>query len=55
MNEIIQYNSFIKDMRIDKSGAPFGLLISSKKLEYDEKITNINYSLKLKIIFVILS
>lgn len=53
-NEIIQNNNFIKDIKIDKPGSPFGTLVSSKQLKYDEKIDNINYSLRIKPIFYII-
>ena len=53
-NKIIQNNNFIKDIKINEKGSPFGILTSSKQLEYQEKIDNINYTLRLKTIFCII-
>ena len=53
-NKIIQNNNFIKDIKINEKGSPFGILTSSKQLEYQEKIDNINYTLRLKTIFYII-
>ncbi|MEI0540622.1 hypothetical protein [Brachyspira pulli] len=47
-NKIIKENHFIKEIKIEKVGSPFGNLISEKKLGYNEKIDNINYKLKVK-------
>ncbi len=48
VNEIINDNDFIKEIKISEKGSPFGILVSDKKLDYNEKIDNINYSLLLK-------
>lgn len=53
-NEIIQNNNFIKNIKIDKQGSPFGTLVSSKQLVYDEKIDNINYFLRIKTVYYII-
>ncbi|WP_300743509.1 hypothetical protein [uncultured Brachyspira sp.] len=47
-NKILIDNNFLKEIKMDKPGSPFGNLISEKILKYDEKIDNINYSLLLK-------
>ncbi|MEI0671174.1 hypothetical protein, partial [Brachyspira pulli] len=47
-NKIIKENHFIKEIKMEKVGSPFGNLISEKKLGYNEKIDNINYKLKVK-------
>ena len=51
---------YIKTIKIDKKGSPFGTLTSTKELKYDDKIDSITYSLKVKydsvmqILFIIL-
>lgn len=47
-NKILIDNNFLKEIKMDKPGSPFGNLISEKILKYDEKIDNINYKLKVK-------
>ena len=46
-NKIIQDNNFIKEIKFDYKGSPFGILVSSKIIG-QEKIDNIQYSLRLK-------
>ena len=52
-NKIIQDNDFIKEIKMNNEGSPFGNLISSKKI--NENIDNINYTLKLKSDVIIIS
>ncbi|MEI0489872.1 hypothetical protein [Brachyspira pulli] len=40
--------SYIKSINMNEQGSPFGSLISTKELKYDDKIDNIEYTLKLK-------
>ena len=47
-NKILQDYNFIKNIDIN-NGSPFGILISDKIIDYD-KIDNINYTLKVKLI-----
>ena len=42
---------FVKEIKMDYEGSPFGVLISDKIIE-EEKIDNINYILKLKYSFI---
>ena len=53
-NKIIQDNNFIKEIRFDENGSPFGILTSSQKLQYDEKIDNVHYKLKIKTNIIII-
>lgn len=58
INKVLENNDFIKKIKIDKLGSPFGVIESSVKLEYDKKIEDVSYNLKLKniiIIFIIIS
>ncbi|WP_297275970.1 hypothetical protein [uncultured Brachyspira sp.] len=48
-NKVLQDNNFINEINVNENGSPFGNLISSKKIDFD-KIDNVNYILKLKII-----
>ncbi|WP_288685347.1 hypothetical protein [uncultured Brachyspira sp.] len=43
----INDNNFIKDIKIDKKGSPFGILTTDKAID-TEKIDNIQYTLKIK-------
>ena len=52
-NKIINDNNFIKSIKLDGNGSPFGILISSKEIDFD-KIDNIAYNLKLHPIMLIL-
>ncbi|WP_300369692.1 hypothetical protein, partial [Brachyspira sp.] len=45
--KVINDNTFIKEIKMDYKGSPFGSLISTKKID-DEKIDNIVYTLKVK-------
>ncbi|MEI0526857.1 glycosyltransferase family 87 protein [Brachyspira murdochii] len=49
VNKILENNSFIKEIKMDEGGSPFGNLISEKILEYNEKIDNIIYVLAFKL------
>ncbi|WP_256097163.1 hypothetical protein [Brachyspira hampsonii] len=49
VNKILDDNSFIKEIKMDEGGSPFGNLISEKTLEYNEKIDNIIYTLVFKL------
>ncbi|MEI0612073.1 hypothetical protein [Brachyspira pilosicoli] len=51
IDNILNNNSFIKEINCE-SGSPFGYLISTKILNV-EKIDNINYTLKIKKLFLI--
>lgn len=45
----------LTNIQIYEDGSPFGILVSNKKLKYDDVINNINYTLKLKLpIYIIL-
>ena len=48
INKVLRENNYIKDIKVDKEGSPFGTFTYSKELKYDDKIY-INYKLKLKI------
>ena len=39
---------FVKEIKMDYVGSPFGIFISDKKLFEEDKIDNINYTLKIK-------
>ena len=54
-NKIIKDNNFIKEIKFPEKGSPFGILTSTKELQYDEKIDNIDYKLKIKVNILILS
>ena len=53
INKFIKENSFIKEMKMDDNGSPFGNLISSIKID-SNKIDNIDYKLKIKLINIML-
>ena len=57
-NKILENNNYIKKIEMGKNGSPFGILTSTQKLMYDEKIDNVDYNLKIKneiiIIFILL-
>ena len=40
---------YVKTIKMDKKGSPFGTLVSTKELKYDDKIDNIKYQLKIKL------
>lgn len=46
-NKLINDNNFIKSIKTDGNGSPFGNLISDKIIDF-EKIDNINYTLAIK-------
>ena len=39
---------FVKEIKMDYVGSPFGIFISDKKIIEEDKIDNINYTLKIK-------
>ncbi|MBW5397504.1 hypothetical protein E6A48_07160, partial [Brachyspira pilosicoli] len=47
IEKTINDNNFIKDIKIEEKGSPFGTLITTKKIDID-KIDNIQYTLKIK-------
>ena len=50
IDKILEGNSFIKEIKMDGGGSPFGNLISTKILEYTEQINNnVEYILKFKL------
>ena len=53
-NKVIQDNSFLKEIKFDYKGSPFGILTSTKELNTNDKIDNINYKLKIKLLTLIL-
>ncbi len=53
-NKAIKDNNFIIDIQIDEKGSPFGNIISTKKLNNEDNIGNITYTLKLKPKFIII-
>ena len=46
-NKLINDNNFIKSIKIDIDGSPFGTFISEKMIDF-EKIDNVNYTLDVK-------
>ncbi|MDA0080742.1 hypothetical protein [Brachyspira hyodysenteriae] len=46
-DKILKDNNFIKEIKIDENGSPFGNLVSDKIIT-EEKIDNVNYILKIK-------
>lgn len=46
-NEIIMENNFIKEIKMEGNGSPFGNLVSDKIIDF-EKIDNVKYILKIK-------
>ena len=54
-NKIIQSNNFIKEIKFDYKGSPFGILTSTKELNPNDKIDNIHYKLNIKLnIFILI-
>ena len=47
IEKTINYNNFIKNIKIEEKGSPFGTLITTKEIDID-KIDNIEYTLKIK-------
>ena len=54
IENILNNNNFIKEIKMGEKGSPFGDFISSKII-YTEKIDNIKYNLKLKGYFILLT
>lgn len=52
IDSILNDNSFIKEIKMDEEGSPFGDLISTKTID-TEKIDNISYILKFKYMFLL--
>ncbi|WP_300716445.1 hypothetical protein [uncultured Brachyspira sp.] len=50
-NKVLQDNSFIKEINMDKNGSPFGNLISTNKIN-DENIYNVTYYLRIKKVLI---
>ncbi|MEI0700659.1 hypothetical protein [Brachyspira intermedia] len=48
IEKIIKDNNFIKEIKMQKDGDPFGTLITTKAIDTNKKIDNIQYILKLK-------
>lgn len=46
-NKVIQYNDFIKEIKMQRKGSPFGNLVSYKIIDF-EKVDNVSYKLSLK-------
>ncbi|MEI0698833.1 hypothetical protein R4K92_07865 [Brachyspira intermedia] len=46
IQKVIKDNNFIKEIKMDKKGSPFGILITDNEIDID-KINNIEYSLKI--------
>ena len=51
-NKIINDNNFIKSIKLDGNGSPYGNLVSAKIIDF-EKIDNVSYRLRLKLNFVV--
>ncbi|WP_241509744.1 hypothetical protein [Brachyspira hyodysenteriae] len=47
-NKIFQEHNFIKKIKMQKNGGPYGDLISSKAFNNEEKIDNVYYTLRIK-------
>ena len=47
-NKVTQNNDFIKEIKFNYKGSPFGTLTSTKELNIDNKIDNTNYTLSFK-------
>ena len=54
IDKAIKDNNFIKEIKFNEKGSPFGVLISSKELNPNDKIDNVNYKLKIKLSTLIL-
>ena len=44
----IDDNRFIKNIKMEKAGSPFGTLITDKTIDVNKKIDNVKYTLKIK-------
>lgn len=51
INKILKDNNFIKKININDNGSPFGNLISTKIIDF-EKIDNVNYKLKIPMVYI---
>ncbi|MEI0551512.1 hypothetical protein R4K89_14535 [Brachyspira intermedia] len=52
IDKILSENNFVKKIKMDTGGSPYGNLISDKKINYTDQIENINYSLSIKGSFI---
>ena len=48
IEKTIKDNNFIKQIKMEKDGSPFGTLITTKAIDTNKKIDNIQYTLKIK-------
>ena len=48
IEKTIKNNNFIKEIKMEKDGSPFGTLITTKAIDTNKKIDNIQYNLKIK-------
>ena len=48
IEKTIKDNNFIKEIKMEKDGSPFGTLITTKAIDTNKKIDNIQYTLKIK-------
>ena len=48
IEKTIKNNNFIKEIKMEKDGSPFGTLITTKAIDTNKKIDNIQYTLKIK-------
>ncbi|MEI0496549.1 hypothetical protein R4J09_14245 [Brachyspira intermedia] len=48
IEKTIKDNNSIKEIKMEKNGSPFGTLITTKAIDTNEKIDNIEYTLKIK-------
>ena len=53
-SKTVKDNNFIKEIKFNEKGSPFGNLTSIKELQYDEKVDNVNYKLSVKLYVLIL-
>ncbi|MEI0479146.1 hypothetical protein [Brachyspira pulli] len=45
---VLSQNNFIKEIKMQEEGSPFGTLVSTKELKHNDKIENIHYKLTIK-------
>ena len=48
IEKTIKDNNFIKEIKMEKDGSPFGTLITTEVIDTNKKIDNIQYNLKIK-------
>ncbi|WP_157151602.1 hypothetical protein [Brachyspira sp. SAP_772] len=48
IDKILKDNSFIKEIKMGENGSPFGRLITTEPIDTNNKIDNIQYTLKIK-------